>query len=677
MADTSFIVDSLNSPPFDFNLTLITFDEKRPTELLQVLNDVFAHLNSDQKRVIRDEDPEEMSVRMTEFLRILNFKHTIDPEDFRMRIKSGDKGTIYHILHWMLQRLPDLEKRAYVGKFLVQIPVPEDMFAEETIQETYQQYMELQKDFKSSHKNWEKMKKTSTNIPTNDLKNAVASAEDEKKQLVAKIQKIKASLEGVPNFAELYSVTSALRKEQEQELRLADQYMQQKQMLESLDSKLDRASQQLQSLRAGGDNMDPSAILTKMNEDVENSKNIISNDLSKQIESKQEHLHGLREIVSSQPASDMDISRFQAQVTSLQNEVREIRAKNEEAAMGGGGVAMARQQAARIQQLKEEKKGELNELNAEIAAIDRQIQAKQQEIQKARGNMPQLDTSGDAFKTYTNSLRQTSAVYKQKKAELGELKSEWGVLQQTLQILQSRHSDLKNFMDEMEKKKGITGYTNTNQKIVEVSKGKAQLDEMKGKALEEVSYIVQAIASEIKEKKAKLAPQIKELRALQQKARDLEADYKEKKNQYTSMKLALESEQSRLADEVRTLQSKCSEEEAAYHTLRTQINHLQLVWERAYATARAAAEGGTGENKREKYKAYIGSQEKEAKKLREQQKKVKESHEPNVKQQIMLRDLRKLVDAKLRVAKEMQNQSRIGNGLSGPGGLNTFTIDEE
>lgn len=235
---------------------------------------------------------------------------------------------------------------------------------------------------------------------------------------------------------------------------------------------------------------------------------------------------------------------------------------------------------------------------------------------------------------------------------------------------------MQNFMEEMEKRKGISGFHNTNQKIVEISKGKAQIDEMKGKALEEVSYIVQAIASEIKEKKAKLAPQIKELRALQQKARDLETEYKEKKNQYTSSKIGLESEQGRLQEEVRGLTSKFTEEENRYHTIRSQLTLFDKAWERTYATARAAADGGTGENRREKYSQFLAAQEKRAKKLREQQKMVKESHEPNVKQQIMLRDLRKLMDAKLRVAREMQNQARMGTGVSGPGGLNTFTIEE-
>lgn len=39
--ELQFVVDSLNQPPFEKELTLVTLDEKLPQELLQLLNDVF------------------------------------------------------------------------------------------------------------------------------------------------------------------------------------------------------------------------------------------------------------------------------------------------------------------------------------------------------------------------------------------------------------------------------------------------------------------------------------------------------------------------------------------------------------------------------------------------------------------------------------------------------------
>ncbi len=51
----------------------VTFDEKSPHELLQILNDVFAALDSAHERDVRDEPPEVAGPRMINFLAILKF----------------------------------------------------------------------------------------------------------------------------------------------------------------------------------------------------------------------------------------------------------------------------------------------------------------------------------------------------------------------------------------------------------------------------------------------------------------------------------------------------------------------------------------------------------------------------------------------------------------------------
>lgn len=41
-------------------------------------------------------------------------------------IGQGDKRTVYSILHWILQRVRDLKRRAYLAKFLVTLAIPDD-----------------------------------------------------------------------------------------------------------------------------------------------------------------------------------------------------------------------------------------------------------------------------------------------------------------------------------------------------------------------------------------------------------------------------------------------------------------------------------------------------------------------------------------------------------------------
>ena len=51
----------------------VSFDEKSPTELLQLLNDVFAELDKAHRVDVRDEPPEVAAPRMINFLHVIKF----------------------------------------------------------------------------------------------------------------------------------------------------------------------------------------------------------------------------------------------------------------------------------------------------------------------------------------------------------------------------------------------------------------------------------------------------------------------------------------------------------------------------------------------------------------------------------------------------------------------------
>jgi len=171
--ELAFIVDRLNEPPFQMNLTMVAFDEKSPFELLEVVNEVMAQLSSQHRVDLRDETPEATATRMLDFLRVLNYRlpPQLDPQQAKQALLHGDPQMIYPILTWMLQRMPDLQKRAYLARFLVNVEVPEHMYADEEIFEVYQNYKDLQEEFKEMHKTSEKYK--SQLISPNEIKKAI------------------------------------------------------------------------------------------------------------------------------------------------------------------------------------------------------------------------------------------------------------------------------------------------------------------------------------------------------------------------------------------------------------------------------------------------------------------------------------------------------------------------
>ena len=71
--------------------------------------------------------------------------------------------------------------------------------------------------------------------------------------------------------------------------------------------------------------------------------------------------------------------------------------------------------------------------------------------------------------------------------------------------------------------------------------------------MQEITGIVTQIENEVKDKKQKLAPEIKKLRGFRQKFADMEAIYNEKKKQYDNVVQNLDQEKNKLEEEVKTL----------------------------------------------------------------------------------------------------------------------------
>ncbi len=73
-----------------------------------------------------------------------------------------------------------------------------------------------------------------------------------------------------------------------------------------------------------------------------------------------------------------------------------------------------------------------------------------------------------------------------------------------------------------EKEKGVSGYRDAQDEMENVAAKKADLDEQKGKTLEDMSGLVGQLTMKIGERKARLAPIIKELRPLRQQCQNME-----------------------------------------------------------------------------------------------------------------------------------------------------------
>lgn len=196
--------------------------------------------------------------------------------------------------------------------------------------------------------------------------------------------------------------------------------------------------------------------------------------------------------------------------------------------------------------------------------------------------------------------------------------------------------------------------------LEQVSSTKADVDNTKGATLDDISRIVASITATLKQKKNKLAPQIKELRAIRTKFEEVEVGYLKRKKVHDNIALGLQSERLSLEQEVEGNIKGINEEESAYHLLNclsciTQVRLDQLSAELTYQVG--------DEKLSDQYKSYkdmyektIAKQESEAKRLRTEKQKVKDSHGDSVNQRSMFVDCRKIMEGKLKMQASQKKQ---------------------
>ncbi|XP_069105336.1 intraflagellar transport protein 81 homolog isoform X1 [Argopecten irradians] len=652
-----YIVQELAKEPFNKKYNLISFDSLESIQLLQVLNDVLAVIDPKQQIDIREESSDQTAIRIFHMLRVLKYKPPTEHHDmeermalrsaFRTGIVQGDKFVIYPILEWLFRRIPELKKRAYLAHFLFKIDVPAEIMQEDQIPELYAQYEELMEQFKELHKQSDNLKNSGYN--TTEIRKDISNMEDEKEQLNKRIERLKRKVESHPNSQTMMNVARNLRMERDREKRLAEQRQEQSTLIQHEEQKIRRLQQQLHDTRQAGVGATPQSLLQRLEEETRTNKYIVTERLPKDLQARKKTLQDLQKVVSEPAMGQSDLDKLLTQIQELNSEINQLIEKR----MRTGDPtddksSLFKQQAAIIAHKKEAAMTLYREIREEYNHTTQELDQKREVVKESGGGEV---LKGEDFKRYVNKLRSKSTIYKKKRQEIAELRAEYGVLSRTEEILRNRDENINQQLELLENKKGVAGYRQTQDELEKVSSVKSGLDERKGKTLEDISDMVQRLTRRIAEKKTALAPIIKELRPLRQRSQELTARHEEKKQAYDTASAGLESNMSKLEQEVRAYREEVTQDEGRYHYLNCMINMLEIQQQKVADEMKSYTSSDTFARKktfRDIFQRKIQEQENLGKGLREQQKTVRESQGPSMRQMKMWKDVQRLMECKLR-----------------------------
>jgi intraflagellar transport protein 81 len=464
MEKIAFIVDRLNQPPFNKGIATMTeLDSKLGSELFDLLMEVMVACDPDQEPIYKE--PADFRVRrVIQFLQIMKFNIPEDHlEDFQNLLTHNDKEILYTIMNWCLQRFEHLQKRAYLAKYLMPLDIPAEFLNEDLVAELSQRLKEQQVDFKEIHKQVEQVR--STGVKPSDLKQEINQLEQEKVQLQNKITRMRRDMNvDEDRFKEMLKATSALRKEQENEVLIHERLREHRKASQEADMRYQEVNKSFAELKNSGiQNQSAEQILAKLNNDVHELNH--RREMIERIVSERElHLEKLQSWDSNdRMMTDDDIRLKRDQVADIEDFVAGLNEKLDAAMESNTRLVVFRQASAMAMKKFREKEDEMENLSEELRRLNKQIDEKENEMRQQNrasgnnggGNGRENKINKKELKRYGAVVKDKIEVYKKMRDELSALRSELVVLQRTESILKSRDNNLEQLLTDLEKQKGV------------------------------------------------------------------------------------------------------------------------------------------------------------------------------------------------------------------------------
>lgn len=451
-----FIVDRLKQPPFEHRIaTLAEFDGKSGMELLDIVTEILAAIDSEYGDLARD-NVENRIYRIVHFLKVMKFNIPGDQaEQFQDTLMSGDVEVLHSIIFWTLQKFDHLKKRAYLSRYLLPVDISPDFMGDPRLEDLSQRLKEMQAEFKEVHKLADQNR--ANNPRPHDLKAEIAQLEQERTQLQNKIARLKKEVkEDETYFNNMLKATSKLRKEQEEEVRIYDKMREQRGLLQRSDAKYNDTARRLADTR-NSSAMTQSAeeLLTKLQQEV---RGLIERKDQQESSMAEKDMH-LEKLIgwenSDRGTTEEDVRQKRIQLREEEQHLQELQLQLEAALERNPKLSVFRQASTMAQSKLREKEEQAEKLDEERRRLAKQAEDREAEISAARGKKNPAMAKMD-LKKYGAQVREKIEKYKKMREELSALRAELVVLQRTEQILKGKLQNLDDFLTEVEKKKGIS-----------------------------------------------------------------------------------------------------------------------------------------------------------------------------------------------------------------------------
>ena len=545
------IVMTLNSEPFDENLTLFAFDELTKKDLKKILLKVLSEIDPG----FEGEEGEETAAKVTEMMSLVDYPEYSD-EIGKLLIEKGVRQTeqmersvkdMKKVMYYLLMNLETCRKRAYLGKFLVGVPVPEELLMDSEMKELGEECRELMEYFREEHADLAGQEGDRRELEQE--REEMAQLEREKEQLIIRLKTYQHSGTQTREFKEILKATSELRQMQEEEARLTEKLLMQERGLENYEAEVVMGSQRVATMEE------------KMGYEVS------AEELMKRAENEDEMLKVM--------VRELDLE-LEAKMKRVQDNARKLDVKIEESELGDMQRLILKMRAiledldVRLDKVEDEEKEErLKIFRRQVAVVEKKVEDLEIEKLEGRERKVELEISCGKLKEELaergiaedememddlaefqdrlgSKLRQRNA----KQEEVNALERERSVLTRTEEILKGELLKSEKVVGEFEEKFGVKGFWGMEEKLENLTRKKGDIDQVKGQNLEELSEIVKELVAKIAEKRGDLQPLVDKQKRVKTEIKQMETEHSKLKVDYWSDMRGLKEEYEALVGEV-------------------------------------------------------------------------------------------------------------------------------
>ena len=535
--------------------------------------------------------------------------------------------------------------------------VPDEFAYDEEVQEVQAAVKELQREFVSVHS--EVMQFRRSDLDPAKARKHMQELEDEREQLLVKIERMRTKVESVPEVSGLMEAAQKLRRQQEEEMNLASSLRQQREQLEVAEARYERCTAKLRELSASGSGVQPGVLVQNLAAEVANNRRVCE-QLNREVGRHSKHLAAVQEVLGRPTPTDADLAELTKTRDKVNAEINGMLERRAGERGGGSSQDLALRQQQQMAQLAARKR---EEIEAKLERLQEKRLGIQEEQESLMAAALPSGAGPDDWKEKYDNVKSKMGTYKRLKAELDVLQAEALVLTRTEEVLTAHAKQVGADLQKAEAELGVEGAHDVAEDLERVTAAKSQVDEAKGKTLEEISSVVANIQATIKEKKAALAPRIKELRTTRQEAAELTDRHAQLRKRYDAEAAAYHAQNAALQQEVAVMRKSAMQAEAAYH----QVSCESVLVD---AQIRRVTDHSAASRARDAVLTRAVDSEEKLKTAKTRQRELKDRiGGQSVGQLDVLKDLKELLTVKLEAAKQGNVGFMMGAAQGGAGGI--------